>query len=199
VAVAAGPAFSFGYAEHAELLAAAGAEVATFDPTRDERLPEGAQALYLGGGFPEAHVEALSANAPLRGAVRAHAAAGRPIVAECGGFLYLSRSLNGYRMCEVLPADARMTGRLTLGYREAEAAASSVAWRAGQAVRAHEFHHGVVAPVAGSPPAWRFPREDRAEGFVTGGVHASFLHPHWAATPEVPARLVAAGKGGERP
>jgi len=186
VAVAGGPAFSFLYQEHVELLAAAGAEVAPLDPTADEALPEGTTALYLGGGFPEAHVEQLAANRPLVAAVRAHAAAGRPVVAECGGLLYLCRSLDGRALAGVLPADATMTERLTLGYREAVAAADGP-WAAGTAVRAHEFHHARVTPGAGTRSAWHL--DGRREGFAAGAVHASFLHPHWAATPQAAARL----------
>jgi cobyrinic acid a,c-diamide synthase len=191
VAGAAGPAFSFGYAEHGELLAAAGAEVVPFDPARDEALPEGTGALYLPGGFPEAHAAALSANAPLRAAVHAHAAAGRAVLAECAGLLYLCASLDGHPMAGVLPARAHMTDRLTLGYREA-VATGSFAWRAGARVRAHEFHHSAVTPASGTSPAWRL--DGLTEGFVAGGIHASYLHPHWAADPGVAARLATAAR-----
>lgn len=186
VAVAGGPAFSFVYTENLELLTAAGAELAPFDPTRDEALPDGTQALYLGGGFPEAHAEALSANAPLRAAV---AAFDGPVVAECGGLLYLCRELDGLPMCGVLDARAAMTDRLVLGYREAEAASRSTLWRAGERLRGHEFHYSTVSPGAGDTPAWHLPR---TEGFVTGRVHASYLHTHWAATPHVARRFLEA-------
>jgi cobyrinic acid a,c-diamide synthase len=130
--------------------------------------------------------------------VRAFAAAGRPLVAECGGLLYLGRSLDGLPMCGVLPADARMTGRLSLGYRHARAAGSSVLAEQGQAVAGHEFHYSAVDPPAGALPAWllddRRSGASRPEGFVAGGVHASYLHTHWAGQPELPARLVAAAR-----
>jgi cobyrinic acid a,c-diamide synthase len=195
VAVAGGPAFTFTYAEHLELLAAAGAEVAWFDPAADEHLPAGTAALYLPGGFPEVHGEALAANAGLRAEVATFAARGRsqiggPVVAECGGLLYLCRGLDGQPMCGVLPADAHMGGRLTLAYREAVAAAASVPFPAGARVRAHEFHHASVVPGAGPSPAWTV--DAVVEGWTAGSVHASFLHTHWAAHPEVAARLVAA-------
>ena len=133
VAVAGGPAFTFGYAEHAELLAAAGCAVAVVDPLHDEALPAGTAALVLPGGFPEEHVAALSANAPLRAAVADLAASGAPVHAECGGLLYLCASLDGAPLCGVLPATAAMTGRLTLGYRDAVALADvgAVRGRAG--------------------------------------------------------------------
>ncbi|MGH3410372.1 MAG: cobyrinate a,c-diamide synthase, partial [Streptosporangiaceae bacterium] len=121
VAVAAGRAFTFGYAEHRELLEAAGAEVAEFDPMADEHLPAGCDALVAGGGFPEVYAAELTANSQLRAEVSQRASAGMPIVAECAGLLWLGADLDGHQQCGVLPAAARMTGRLTLGYREAVA------------------------------------------------------------------------------
>ena len=191
VAVAAGPSFSFLYKENLELLRGAGAEVYLFDPTCDEDLPDGTDALYLGGGFPETYAEALAANEPLKERVRRFAAGGRPIIAECGGLLYLVRELDGYAMCGVLGARAKMTDRLTLGYREARALSDSPLMREGTLVRGHEFHYSVVEPEAGERPAWEI-RGRGLEGFLSGGVHASYLHTHWAATPEVPGRLVRA-------
>jgi cobyrinic acid a,c-diamide synthase len=121
VAVAAGPAFTFGYPEHAELLATAGAEVVAFDPLRDESLPPGTAGLVLPGGFPECHTEALSANVVLRAQIAALAHRGAPVHAECGGLMYLCRSVDGAPMCGVLDAEATMTGQLVLGYRDAVA------------------------------------------------------------------------------
>ncbi|MEU8435583.1 cobyrinate a,c-diamide synthase [Streptomyces sp. NPDC029216] len=193
IAVAGGPAFTFSYAEHAELLRAAGAEVVTFDPLHDEALPEGTTGLVIGGGFPEVYAPELSANEPLRAAVAAFAAAGGPVAAECAGLLYLARSLDGKPMCGVLDADARMSERLTLGYREAVAVSDSPLAAAGTRLRGHEFHRTVVEPGAGAAPAWGFTHpERRVEGFVRGNVHASYLHTHWAAQPSVAARFAAA-------
>jgi cobyrinic acid a,c-diamide synthase len=189
VAVAAGRSFSFLYRENLELLEAAGAEVVTFDPTNDEVLPAGTDALYLGGGFPETYAEDLSANVGMRENVRDFAASGHPVVAECGGLLYLARELDGHPMCGVLDATARMAGRLTLGYREALALADSPLAEMGSGVRGHEFHYSTVAPGAGERPAWDLAGRG-PEGFVAGSVHASYLHTHWAATPELPRRLV---------
>jgi cobyrinic acid a,c-diamide synthase len=220
IAIASGPAFSFIYQENLELLEANGAELVAVDPTVDERLPEGSGALYLGGGFPETYAGALAANQPLRAAVRRFAMGGRPVVAECGGLLYLSRRLDGLPMCGVLQADGRMTDRLTLGYRQASAASPSPLAHPGHPIRGHEFHYSTLDPPAGAKPAWLLgdpahptTRPDpaqrpagspcrgspaasvsngRPEGFVAGGVHASFLHTHWAAFPDVPSRLVVA-------
>ncbi|WP_410540424.1 cobyrinate a,c-diamide synthase [Streptomyces sp. KL2] len=205
VAVAGGAAFTFSYAEHAELLRAAGADVAVFDPLRDTALPPGTAGLVMGGGFPEVYAPELSANEPLRRAVAELAASGAPVAAECAGLLYLARELDGVPMCGVLDATARMTERLTLGYREAVAVGDSVLAAAGTRMRGHEFHRTAVdpgagvreagAPGAGAAPAWGLTwgasrPGRRVEGFVKDGVHASYLHVHWAAEPSVAQRFV---------
>jgi cobyrinic acid a,c-diamide synthase len=190
VAVAGGAAFTFCYTETMELLTAAGADVVTVDPLWDTALPPGTGALVLGGGFPEMHASDLSANEPLRADVTRLAGSGAPVVAECAGLLYLARELDGLPMCGVLDATARMTPGLTLGYRDAVAAGSSVLTPAGTAVRGHEFHRTTVVPGNPAAPAWTF--GGRTEGFVQGGVHASYLHLHWAGYPGLARRLVAA-------
>ncbi|WUT51828.1 cobyrinate a,c-diamide synthase [Streptomyces canus] len=191
VAVAGGPAFTFSYAEHSELLTAAGAEVVPFDPLRDEQLPDGTAGLVIGGGFPEVYAAELSANEPLRKAVSALAETGAPVAAECAGLLYLCRELDGQPMCGVLDASARMEDTLTLGYRDAVAVSDSSLAVAGTRMRGHEFHRTVVEPAAGDAAAWgvRVPRR-RLEGFVQRGVHASYLHTHWASVPGVARRFV---------
>ncbi|WP_425441687.1 cobyrinate a,c-diamide synthase [Saccharopolyspora shandongensis] len=192
VAVAGGRAFTFGYAEHVELLEAAGAEVAVLDPLHDERLPERAAGLVLPGGFPEQHVAELSANTLLRKEIAAFAATGAPIHAECGGLLYLAEELDGHPLCGVLDARARMSPRLTLGYRDAVAAADSVLFGEGARVSGHEFHRTVLEPGSGSKPAWLWRATGaQREGFVDGGVHASYLHTHPAGQPEAVQRFVA--------
>ncbi|MHA4817907.1 cobyrinate a,c-diamide synthase [Streptomyces aculeolatus] len=191
VAMASGAAFTFSYAEHAELLAAAGADVVPFDPLRDEELPPRTRALVVGGGFPEVYGAELAANEPLRRDVARLAAAGAPVAAECAGLVYLARDLDGAPMCGVLDARARMTDRLTLGYRDAVAIADSALAAAGTRVRGHEFHRTALDPPAGETPAWGMTRPvRRVEGFVRGGVHASYLHVHWAAAPAMARRLV---------
>jgi cobyrinic acid a,c-diamide synthase len=191
IAVAGGAAFTFGYAENTELLEAAGAEVVTVDPLRDEALPGGTAGLVVGGGFPEVHAADLSANGTLRADIAELAARGGPVAAECAGLLYLARSLDGVPMCGVLPTDAVMSPRLTLGYREAVALSDSVLAPAGTRVRGHEFHRTVATPAAGSAPAWRW-ADGGPEGFVSGGVHASYLHLNWAGSPALAERFVSA-------
>jgi cobyrinic acid a,c-diamide synthase len=197
VALAGGPAFSFSYAETPELLAAAGAEVVTVDPLRDEKLPAGTRALVVGGGFPEVYAAELSANEPLRREVASLAAGRSPIVAECAGLLWLCRTLDDAPMCGVLDADAAMTPTLTLGYRDAVALSDSPLAPAGTRVTGHEFHRTTVHPRSGlllSPAAgaaWQWRGAD-PEGFATAGLHASYLHLHWAGAPATARRVVAA-------
>jgi cobyrinic acid a,c-diamide synthase len=191
VAVAAGAAFTFGYTEQAELLEAAGARVAPFDPLTDEDLPAGTDGLILGGGFPEVHAAGLSANERLRGRVAALASRGAPVAAECAGLLYLARTLDGQPMCGVLDVRAKMTSELTLGYRRAVAAADSVLAQAGDVVPGHEFHRTAADPAAGRQPAWRL-ASGTHEGHVKSNVVASYLHTHWAGHPAAAARFAAA-------
>ena len=192
LAIARGPAFSFHYEENLELLRAAGATLAPFDPMTDAALPEDAGALILAGGFPEIFGAELSDNAPLREDIADFARAVRPLLAECGGLLYLCDELDGRPMCGVLPARGKMAGRLSIGYRGAVAQRNSALWRSGEQVRGHEFHYSVVEGDASA--AWELTARGRTrtEGFAAGGVHASYLHVHWAAFPQAARRLVEA-------
>jgi cobyrinic acid a,c-diamide synthase len=133
----------------------------------------------------------LSANEPLRGAVADLARSGAPVAAECAGLLYLCRELDGQPMCGVLDATARMSERLTLGYRDAVVLTASWLGPAGARVTGHEFHRTSVTPDVRPSPAWAW-RDRPAEGFVAGGVHASYLHLHWAGQPWMARRFVEA-------
>jgi len=196
VAMAAGKAFSFGYAEHAELLRAAGADVVEFDPLADP-LPDGTGAVLLPGGFPEQFTSELSANDVVRRQINELAATGAPVHAECAGLIYLASELDGHPMCGVLAGSARFTAHLTLAYRDAVAVADSPLYRAGRRVVGHEFHRTAVTFTEGYQPAWVYgggDLEDVAtvrDGVVHAGVHASYLHTHPAAAPDAVARFVA--------
>jgi cobyrinic acid a,c-diamide synthase len=192
VALAAGKAFSFGYAEHAELLRAAGAEVVEFDPCVDS-LPDGSGAVVLPGGFPEQFTLELSANTIAREQIKTLAHAGAPVHAECGGLTYLVSEFDGYPMCDVLGGSAQFTEHLTLGYRDAVAVADSPLYRIGQRVVGHEFHRTAVTFTDSYEPAWAYRRREgnANDGAVDAGVHASYLHTHPAATPRAVARFVA--------
>lgn len=193
VAIAAGRAFTFGYAEHAEMLRAAGAEVVEFDPL-SETLPEGTDAVVLPGGFPEQFTAELSANDTVRRQINELAAAGAPVHAECAGLLYLVSELDGHPMCGVVAGSARFTQHLKLGYRDAVAVVDSALYSVGERVVGHEFHRTAVTFADSYQPAWVYQGQDVddvRDGAVHSGVHASYLHTHPAATPGAVARFVA--------
>jgi cobyrinic acid a,c-diamide synthase len=132
----------------------------------------------------------LSGNDALRGQIR-ELANHAPVHAECGGLTYLMSDLDGHRMCGVIAGSARFTPRLTLGYRDAVAAADSALYLAGERVRGHEFHRTTVEFAGAVQPAWLM-RESGAggEGAIRAGVHASYLHTHPAARPLAVRRFV---------
>lgn len=192
VAIAAGKAFTFGYAEHVEMLQAAGAEVVGFDPLTDT-LPPGTDGLVLPGGFPEQFTAELAANDDARQQVRALAASGAPVHAECAGLAYLVSELDGHPMCGVLAGSARFTDHLTLGYRDAVAITDSSVHAQGERAVGHEFHRTIVEFAQSYQPAWVYPGEKIPavrDGAVHLGVHASYLHTHPAASPGAVARFV---------
>lgn len=195
IAMAAGPVFSFAYAEHQELLRAAGATVVEFDPLHDS-LPD-CDGLIIPGGFPEEHLENLASRTDLKQAITAHVAAGKPIHGECAGLLWLLEQLDHQPMLGLIGTTATMGGGLHLGYREAVALTDSFLYRAGERVIGHEFHHtALTSPRAADfIPAWGW-RDSHAqpvtEGFVSQTIHASYLHVHPAAAPQTIERFVAA-------
>ncbi|MDQ3642238.1 MAG: cobyrinate a,c-diamide synthase [Actinomycetota bacterium] len=190
LAVAGGPAFSFVYPDNLELLAQAGAELAFFDPMSDDRLPPGANGLYAGGGFPEIFAAGLGANRPLLDDVHAKVDAGLVTWAECGGLLWLARSLDEQPMAGVLPAEGRMTERLTLGYRRATVRVDSPLGSAGTQVRAHEFHYSTLEP-AGDALEWSGRSGRGRAGFAGHSLLASYMHVHMGSDPVLAERFVA--------
>jgi cobyrinic acid a,c-diamide synthase len=178
IAVARDEAFTFYYQDNLDLLEAAGARLVSFSPLRGQ-LPD-ADALYLGGGFPELHHPRLHRR--LREAVRA----GMPVYAECGGLMYLVGQ-------GLLPGRIEMTDRLqNFGYKEARAARDTVIVKRGQRLRGHEFHHSRwIHPRI--PAAWLLPRGP--EGFAQGNIHASYVHLHFAGAPGCAERFVDRARG----
>ncbi len=197
VGLMAGRAFTFRYAETEELLRAAGCEVVEIDPLHDAALPAGISGLYIGGGFPEIHAVELSRNAHLRSAIADAVADGLPTVAECAGQLYLGEHLDGHPMVGALPATARMTPRLSLGYRRATATSDTLLAPAGATLTGHEFHRTTTSPVHGSASAWSW--SEQPEGFSADpagrgapSLHSSYLHVHWAGNPGCAQRFAEA-------
>ena len=193
VAVARGPAFSFTYPDNLEALGDAGAELVSFDPLVDDRLPQGAAGLYAGGGFPEVFAAGLAANRPLLDDVAARVGAGLVTWAECGGLLWLARSLDGHALAGVVAAEGRMTERLTLGYRRATVRAASPLGPAGTALLGHEFHYSVLDP-PGDALDWSGRAGGGRCGFAGPNLVASYIHVHLGADPSPAERFVAAAR-----
>lgn len=193
VAVAAGRAFTFSYQDNLEALTAAGAELVPFDPLTERDLPAGVDALMVGGGFPEVYAAELAANIPLTGALRRRIQGGLVVWAECGGLLWLARTLDDHHLVGAVAADGVMAGRLTLGYRRAVATVDSPVAPAGAEVRGHEFHYSTLEP---SGDAWTFIEgpSPRSEGFASPTVLATYLHLHLGGDPEPARRLVEVGE-----
>jgi cobyrinic acid a,c-diamide synthase len=202
LAVARDEAFHFTYEDNLELLRVAGAELVFFSPLRDAALPLGATGVILSGGFPELFAAPLAANAGLHAALRQAHAADMPIYAECGGLMFLTQGIldaegQEHPMVGLLPGRARMAGRLTLGYRLAQAAGDSWLLPRGETVRGHEFHYSTWEDrPATLPPAFVLtpPRggASRPEGAQFGSLWASYVHLHFASREGLAERIVAA-------
>jgi len=190
VAVLGGRGFSFTYPDNLELLEEAGAELVPVDPENDHRLPDGLHALYAGGGFPEVYAATLSANRRLLDDVGRSVGAGMVTWAECGGLLWLARSLDGHPMAGAVAAHGRMTERLTLGYRHAVPAVDTPVAPAGTPLRGHEFHYSVIDP-PGDALTWKGRDGHGQGGFASPTLLASYLHLHLASTPAQAERFVA--------
>ena len=199
IAIAHDPAFSFYYADNLDLLTKLGAELVFWSPLTDAALPEGAQGLYFGGGFPEMFAEQLAANKSARNSVYTAIQAGMPTYAECGGLMYLCRSLqtfagDSFPMVGVLPTNAVMGSRLTLGYRQAIVQQTTPLVLQGQTIWGHEFHRSHLTQAPPTPlfsfHATSFTPNPALEGWSAHNLHASYLHLHWGATPEIPQRFL---------
>lgn len=189
IGVARDEAFAFVYPASLDLLRELGAELVCFSPLDDRQLPA-VDSLYLPGGYPELHLQRLAGNAPMRAAIRAHHAAGKPILAECGGMLYLLdglTDLHGQRapMLGLLPGEAVMQPRLVaLAMQEIELH--------GERLRGHSYHHSrmdcALPPAAhGACPNYRRLSEPL---YRSGRLTASYIHFYLPSAPRAAAALL---------
>lgn len=199
IAVARDEAFCFAYPETIDVLCRMGAKIEYFSPLRDDALPEGAKGVYLPGGYPELYAGELSENRAMRESVCSAVKGGIPTVAECGGFLYLGRELEGsdgriYPMTGALPGSAEKKQRLVrFGYAEVTARKDSMLFRTGERIPVHEFHYWdssdngdalhAVKPVSGRE--WDF-------GFASETMYAGFPHLYFAGRDILARRFVEA-------
>jgi cobyrinic acid a,c-diamide synthase len=181
-----------------DLLEAWGAELIPFSPLEDQQLPPGAGGIYIGGGFPEMFAAQLAANAPMLASIRDAVDRGVPVYGECGGLMYLGRSLsdlegNQHPMVGAIPAVSAMSDtRLVLGYREVESRVDNPLMGRGQRVRAHEFHWSTLeaAPTDQESVYRVVDQENRPDGFHVGSVWASYVHIHLGSDPSLARRFV---------
>lgn len=156
LAVARDEAFCFYYEENIALLKQCGFSIAYFSPLRDTSLPDEADAVYIGGGYPELYAAQLEANTLMRNTLYTQAACGMPVFAECGGYLYLHRNVTcqdgrSYTWCGIVDGDCMWAGRLQrFGYITLCAKQDTLLLSKGETIRAHEFHYFTSTAAEGS-------------------------------------------------
>lgn len=176
-----------------EKLRQLGAELVSFSPLTDERLPNGIQGLYLCGGYPELYAAQLEKNHALRRQIRDAVHTGMPCIAECGGFMYLTQSIAGRAMVGALPGDCFDTGKLTrFGYITATAREDSLLCRAGEQVPMHEFHHWDTPQPGDAFGAEKPSGKQWRCAYATDTLYAGFPHFHFYAKPVMAQRFLAA-------
>lgn len=201
IGIAYDEALHFYYDDNLRRLEACGAELVKFSPVHDCLPP--VDGLYFGGGYPEVAAARLSVNRSMLEAVRSFAGRGGPIYAECGGLMYLARTIRtldgkSWPMAGLLPTEAVMNDRLqALGYAEVTTTAPSILGPAGLKFRGHQYRYSTLAPTPDGveriyrvSPRWG--GDQSAEGYRIDNVVASYVHAHWASNPSIPAALVDA-------
>jgi cobyrinic acid a,c-diamide synthase len=202
IAVAKDAAFNFYYLENLELLECLGAKLIFFSPLAGDTVPDGADGVYLGGGFPEEFAAALADNQRLKEDLRQLVEAGMPVFAECGGYMYLCQSITGrsgdtHTMAGIIPAAITMQSKLAaLGYREARAVDDCLLLPQGGTIRGHEFHYSTASAseTAAYPYAYETQgmRGVKLEGYSRGNVLAGYTHVHLASEPSAAHRWIRA-------
>ncbi len=203
--VARDQAFCFYYPDNLDLLTAAGARLVPFSPLTDQTMPDDLDGIYLGGGYPELHAGTLSSNIGMREAISRCSRSGMPVYAECGGFMYLCRTLKDrdghiHPMCGCFPFQSEMQPKLrTLGYREICLKADTLLGGKGDLLRGHEFHYSDITPVTGEKTvenvytvSGRQGRAVQSEGYRTGNTLGSYVHLHLGSRPEAAAAFIEA-------
>lgn len=150
IAVALDDSFNFYYPSNLESLQRAGARIKFFSPVSDKK-PPACDGIYIGGGFPEVRSSALAKNSGMRHAIKRMAGAGLPLYAECGGLMYLTRSIHDekrYPMVGLLDAKTVMTGRALLNYTKADVVTRCIISGTRRQIHGHEFHYSKLSDIA---------------------------------------------------
>lgn len=190
IGVARDRAFCFYYEDSLDALRELGAELVSFSPLTDEKLPDNLQGLYFGGGYPELYAQALSENTSMRASVGAALEKGIPCIAECGGFMYLARSIGGKPMVGFLPGESFDTGKLTrFGYVTLRAERDCMLCSAGTQIPAHEFHRWDSTDNGGGFTATKASGKSWACVHTTDRLYAGYPHFHFYANPDFAVRF----------
>jgi len=209
IGVARDRAFCFYYEDNFDLLRAAGAELVFFSPLEDQNLPEGLHGLYLGGGYPELYARELSGNLSMRQAIFDWAQSGRPLYAECGGFMYLTEGIVGedvgvLPMVGVFPVTARMQKkRASLGYREVRLEKDCFFGPADTVLRGHEFHYSVIEEMPDHIERIYAVNssvngDGSREGYRHKNVLGGYLHLHFGFNPQMAVEFVRACRPADK-
>lgn len=204
LAMADDEAFNFYYPDNLTLLARTGVNIVRFSPLHDRQLPD-CQMVWLGGGYPELHAAALSANATMLASLRDAHQRNVAIYAECGGLMYLGTSLEEadgttHQMANIIPGHSKMGQRLTrFGYCEAQALQPTLLAAQGDVLRGHEFHYSDFTPELPASLACRKVRDGQVMqewtgGWQVGNAFASYLHVHFAQRPMMLNHWLNAGR-----
>lgn len=198
IAVAKDAAFNFYYPENLEILEAKGAEIVYFSPLEDEELPKNVDGLYLGGGFPEEFAHQLEQNEKAKDSIKTSIEHGLPTLAECGGFMYLTESIETtenqtYQMAGIIPGKVKMQERLAaLGYREIFGQNENYLLK-NVAAKGHEFHYSTYqSPNETIPYAYETKgmRGIKKEGYLHKNVVAGYTHFHFGSCPSMVDHLI---------
>ena len=200
IAVARDRAFNFYYQENLDRLSEAGAQLKFFSPLKDDMIPKNATGLYIGGGYPEVFASDLASNHSMLGSISKFAEDGMPVYGECGGLMYLTKSIQdldgiGHKMVGLLDAKTCMVKRLTLSYTLGKSTRSNILTRKGSMVRGHEFHFSTIKEIPEDAEfAYEMKRgigvRDGQDGWTCYNTLASYMHTNFASDVHMAERFV---------
>ncbi|WP_160723290.1 cobyrinate a,c-diamide synthase [Bacillus sp. USDA818B3_A] len=193
IAVARDSAFNFYYQENLDMLEAFGAELVEFSPLKGEKLPDHVNGLYIGGGFPEEFAAKLAEQRDVKYSIRTRIENGLPTLAECGGFMYLTNSLETtdrkrYEMVGIIPGEVKMQPQLAaIGYREITGVEGNYLLAPNLKAKGHEFHYSTFLPKKEGHHAYQIKgmRGLTEEGYMKGNLIAGYTHFHFGSCPEM--------------
>ena len=194
VAIAKDRAFSFIYSENVDMLEENGCEIVYFSPMSDKELPPNIDALYLVGGYPELYLRELSSNTKMLEDVKNKIESGLPTIAECGGFLYLHKTLDNEKMANVIPYSANKTKTLqNFGYSTLQATSDGIIMDEGDVIKAHEYHTYVSSGKFGDIIVEKMRSKKRYEDVIhTKSLYAGFPHLYFPSNPSIVDHFIKA-------